>query len=120
DIGEFWANMLHNVYAALVEKYGFSENARTDATTYEGNVLFLRLFIHALSIQPCNPTFVDARDAWIQADKTKYGGVNRCLLWGVFASRGLGVNAASYINDFSVPNDCINGRHWEKPYIYPY
>lgn len=29
-IGEVWANMLHNVYAALVKAYGFSSAARTD------------------------------------------------------------------------------------------
>ncbi|KAF8886755.1 Fungalysin metallopeptidase-domain-containing protein, partial [Infundibulicybe gibba] len=106
DIGEVWANMLHNVYDALVKEHGFSENAKTDASTPEGNVVFLHLFIDALSIQPCNPTFVNARDAWIQADRIRYAGTNRCLLWRAFASRGLGVNAANFIDDPSVPSDC--------------
>ena len=30
DIGEVWANMLHNVYAALVSARGFSATAHTD------------------------------------------------------------------------------------------
>lgn len=30
NIGEVWANMLHNVYAALVQEYGFSQTAQTD------------------------------------------------------------------------------------------
>ncbi|KAF8886764.1 Fungalysin metallopeptidase-domain-containing protein [Infundibulicybe gibba] len=105
-IGEVWANILHNVYAALVEKHGFSENAKTDPTTSEGNVVFMHLFIDALSIQPCNPTFVNARDGWIQADKNRYAGTNRCLLWTVFASRGLGVKAANSVDDSSVPRNC--------------
>ena len=32
NIGEVWANMLHNVYAGLVQKLGFSPNAKTDPT----------------------------------------------------------------------------------------
>ena len=31
DIGEIWANMLHNVYAALVDKLGFAAYAHTNA-----------------------------------------------------------------------------------------
>ena len=32
QIGEVWANMLHNVYAALVDEQGFSPTAPTDPT----------------------------------------------------------------------------------------
>ena len=32
DIGEVWANILHNVYAALVKEHGFSATAHTDPT----------------------------------------------------------------------------------------
>ena len=32
DIGEVWANMLHNVYAQLVAARGFSATAKTDPT----------------------------------------------------------------------------------------
>ncbi|KAF8872228.1 Fungalysin metallopeptidase-domain-containing protein [Infundibulicybe gibba] len=110
DIGEVWANMLHNVHAALVREHGFSRNAKTDPTTPEGNVVFMRLFMSALSILPCSPTFLYARDAWIQADYVIYGGANRCLLWKVFASRGLGVDAGEWYLDNSessaVPPDC--------------
>ncbi|KAF8886309.1 metalloprotease [Infundibulicybe gibba] len=110
DIGEVWANMLHNVHAALVREHGFSRNAKTDPTTPEGNVVFMRLFMSTLSTQPCNPTFLYARDAWIQADQVIYGGTNRCLLWKVFASRGMGVDAGEWYLDNSessaVPPDC--------------
>ena len=56
DIGEVWANMLHNVYAALVTAHGWSATARTDPTGTEGNVVYLHLFLDALPLQPCNPT----------------------------------------------------------------
>ncbi|GLB39054.1 putative peptidase M36 family protein [Lyophyllum shimeji] len=55
-IGEVWANMLHNVYAALVAARGFSTTALTNPDTAEGNVVFLHLFLDALLLQPCNPT----------------------------------------------------------------
>ncbi|KAH8801246.1 metalloprotease [Flagelloscypha sp. PMI_526] len=109
NVGEVWANILYNVYAALVGEYGWSETARTNPDGTEGNVVWLHLFIDALLLQPCNPTFVSARAAWIQADVDRYGGVNKCLLWKVFASRGLGVNAnaTTHNDDLTVPDDCV-------------
>ena len=69
-------------------------------------MVFLHLFVDALPLQPCNPTFVTARDAWNQADMNRYGGANKCPLWKAFASRGLGVNAADYVDDKTIPEDC--------------
>jgi extracellular elastinolytic metalloproteinase len=106
DIGEVWANMLHNVYAALVGSKGFSGQARTNPNGTKGNVIFLHLFIDALPLQPCNPTFLSARDAWIQADVNRYQGNNKCTLWKAFASRGLGMHAADHNDDSTVPSDC--------------
>ncbi|KAK0462289.1 Fungalysin metallopeptidase-domain-containing protein [Desarmillaria tabescens] len=45
DIGEVWANMLHNVYAALVQAHGFSTTAMDDLSGLEGNIVWLHLFI---------------------------------------------------------------------------
>ncbi|ESK87510.1 putative extracellular elastinolytic metalloproteinase precursor [Moniliophthora roreri MCA 2997] len=106
DIGEVWANILHNVYAALVAEHGFSFTARSNPNGSEGNVVFLHLLVDALSIQPCNPTLPTARDAWIQADQNRYGGANACLLWNAFASRGLGVGAANHRDSTAVPSGC--------------
>ncbi|KAL4252742.1 Extracellular metalloproteinase [Abortiporus biennis] len=106
DIGEVWANVLHNVYAALVAAHGFSTTAHTDPTGTQGNVVYLHLFLDALALQPCNPTLPTARDAWIQADVNRYGGANKCILWKAFASRGLGPNAKNHVDDNSVPSGC--------------
>ncbi|KAF9443169.1 hypothetical protein P691DRAFT_764533 [Macrolepiota fuliginosa MF-IS2] len=106
NIGEVWANMLHNVYAALVTAHGWSATSRTNPNGTEGNVVHLHLFLDALLLQPCSPTFLSARDAWIQADANRYGGANKCTLWKAFASRGLGVNAANHVNDATVPAGC--------------
>ncbi|KIY72625.1 hypothetical protein CYLTODRAFT_449783 [Cylindrobasidium torrendii FP15055 ss-10] len=105
-IGEVWANTLYNVYAALVKEHGFSATAQTDSSGSEGNVVYLHLLVDALALQPCNPTFTDARDAWIQADENRYDGANKCTLWTAFASRGLGVDAADYVDSDAVPSDC--------------
>ncbi|KAF8149332.1 Fungalysin metallopeptidase-domain-containing protein [Crassisporium funariophilum] len=106
DIGEVWANLLHNVYAALVGQHGFSPEAITNASGPEGNIVYLHLLFDALRLQPCNPTFLTARTAWIQADENRYSGANRCLLWSSFASRGLGMNAENYNDDSTIPSDC--------------
>ncbi|KAI9443781.1 Fungalysin metallopeptidase-domain-containing protein, partial [Lactarius indigo] len=106
DIGEVWANILHNVYASLVTAHGWSATARTNPGGTEGNIVFLHLFLDALLLQPCNPTFLTARNAWIQADANRFAGANKCLLWHAFASRGLGVNAANHNDDATVPAGC--------------
>ncbi|KAH8981284.1 Fungalysin metallopeptidase-domain-containing protein [Lactarius hatsudake] len=105
-IGEVWANMLHNVYASLVNAHGWSATARTNPGGTEGNIVFMHLFIDSLLLQPCNPTFLTARNAWIQADANRFAGANKCLLWNAFASRGLGVNAANHNDDSTVPAGC--------------
>ncbi|KAJ3564164.1 hypothetical protein NP233_g8473 [Leucocoprinus birnbaumii] len=100
SIGEIWANLLHNVYASLVGKYGWSATARTDPTGSEGNVVFLHLLIDALALQPCNPTFVNARAAWIQAD------ANRTRHY----ARGLKLDVYNPKSDFKTYNPRSNNK----------
>ncbi len=67
----------------------------------------LQIVMDALKIQPCYPSFLDARDAIIEADKLDYGGMNECLLWSGFARRGLGYSAARNGREsFDVPPGC--------------
>jgi extracellular elastinolytic metalloproteinase len=49
--------------------------------------------MNAMKLQPCRPSFFDARDAVIQADQILTGGENFCILWKGFAERGLGPDA---------------------------
>jgi extracellular elastinolytic metalloproteinase len=107
DYGEVWAVTLHGILSALVDEHGFSEDAKTDPSGTEGNIVFFHLFIDSLSLQPCNPTMLNARDAWLQADENRYDGANKCLIWAAFADRGMGPNASSdYEDDTSVPEGC--------------
>ncbi|TFK96755.1 Fungalysin metallopeptidase-domain-containing protein [Pterulicium gracile] len=108
QFGEIWANALHNVHIALLAAHGYSADAKTNPNATGGNAVWLHLFIDALKLQPCNPSFVDARAAWIQADANRYAGANKCILWKAFASRGLGSAAISrtYRDDTTVPTGC--------------
>jgi extracellular elastinolytic metalloproteinase len=118
-IGEVWAEILFVMSQRLVEKYGFSSTLfpPTDVSKpndyytqvslesvdaagkpvplvpKHGNTLALQLIISAMKIQPCRPSFFDARDAIIQSDQILTGGENTCLIWKAFAERGLGADA---------------------------
>jgi extracellular elastinolytic metalloproteinase len=99
--------MLHVLLAALADNRGWSDEALTDATGTLGNVVLMHLLMDGLSIQPCEPTFITARDAIIQADQNRYNGDHFCIIWRVFASRGLGFGAAEdNVNEYSVPPGC--------------
>lgn len=53
-----------------------------------------------MKLQPCRPSFQDARDAIIAADKVLTGGDNECTLWKGFSTRGLGPD--SQVSSLSV------------------
>lgn len=95
-VGSVWATMLWDLTWAYVNKYGFSSNIFTGNG---GNNKVIQLVLDAMKIQPCNPSFVEARDAIIAADQATTGGADFCMIWSVFAARGLGVNASSGLND---------------------
>lgn len=106
--------MLYELYWNLVDKHGFTSDwfppVDTHPTAFfqwyskrylysaikapkHGNTLTLQLVVDGLKLQPCRPTFIDARDAIIQADEVLTNGDNLCEIWGAFAKRGLGVKA---------------------------
>ncbi|EJD55678.1 hypothetical protein AURDEDRAFT_78936 [Auricularia subglabra TFB-10046 SS5] len=105
-IGEIWAQTLHIVHGALVQTLGSAKDALTNPEAENGHTVFMHLLVDALAIQPCNPSFTDARLSWIQADQNRYGGKNRCNLWLAFAYMGLGVDAKDYVNSHKVPAYC--------------
>lgn len=91
-VGEIWAATLWDLTWAYIGKYGFSSNIYTGTG---GNNKVMQLVIDAMKLQPCNPSFIQARDAIIAADQATTGGQDYCMIWKVFARRGLGVNASS-------------------------
>ncbi|KAJ1329990.1 hypothetical protein BSLG_010833 [Batrachochytrium salamandrivorans] len=105
-IGTVWASMLWEVYWSLVAKRGFSANLH-DASQSAGNVVAMKIILGGMMIQPCNPTFLSARNAIISADASYYNGANRCEIIRAFAKRGLGARATrTRRNDFSITSGC--------------
>ncbi|MDR6300030.1 T9SS-dependent M36 family metallopeptidase [Mesonia maritima] len=89
-VGFVWATMLWDLTWAFIDEYGF------DADIYNGtggNNKVMQLVIDGLKLQFCNPGFIDGRDAILQADVLEDNGDNQCLIWSVFAKRGLGFSA---------------------------
>ena len=91
-VGEVWATTLWDLTWAYIGKYGFSSDIYNGIG---GNNKVMQLVIDAMKIQPCNPSFIQARDAIIAADQATTGGQDYCMIWKVFARRGLGINASS-------------------------
>ncbi|KMQ59985.1 metalloprotease [Chryseobacterium angstadtii] len=114
SIGFVWATMLWDLHWKYVEKYGYASNVTANANS--GSARVLQLVTDALKLQVCNPTFVDGRNAILQAELATTGGVDKCMIWKVFAKRGLGsaalAGSPTNINDqtesFSVPEDCAS------------
>lgn len=124
--GEVWAEILYEFFWNLVDskfrlltlEHGWEDDwfkvPLADATTpggtaypKAGNKLALRLVVDGLKLQPCSPSFVDARDAILLADKINTKGENQCDIWKAFAKRGLGFEAQSNgREDFSLPGEC--------------
>ncbi len=92
DTGSVFAAILWEMTWKLISAHGFNPDLYQDWST-GGNNLALRLALDGLASQPCNPGFVDSRDALLQSELLLTGGANQCLLWSAFAKRGLGASA---------------------------
>jgi hypothetical protein len=90
--GEVWCVTLWEARANLINKYGWET----------GNQLILQLVTDGMNLSPPNPTFLQARDAIIQADVVDTGGANRKELWTAFAKRGMGISATVPANSTTV------------------
>lgn len=113
-VGAIWATMLWDMTWALIEEYGFDPDVYNGTG---GNNIAMQLVIDGLKLQPCSPGFIDGRDAILAADEANNGGANKCLIWTVFANRGLGYSAtqgesnsiADQTAAFDLPPDCLAG-----------
>ena len=90
DAGEIWASALWDLNWLLIDKHGFDEDSYHGSG---GNNLAMQLVMDGLKLQPDNPSFIDARDAILAADKVLTDGENQREMWTAFARRGLGYEA---------------------------
>ena len=82
-MGQIWCVTLWEARANLIAKHGWAV----------GNQLVLQLVTDGMKLSPVNPTFLQARDAILQADLVNNAGANLPELWRGFAKRGMGASA---------------------------
>lgn len=109
-VGYVWATMLWEVYWNLVDKHGYNPNPYESWRT-GGNNLALQLVTDGMKFQPCEPGFVDARDAILAADKALTHGANQCEIWAGFAKRGLGYRAKQNDPQSKVDGESDSSTH---------
>jgi hypothetical protein len=85
-----------------------------------------KLVTRGMELSPPSPSFLDMRNAIVQADLVATGGANADTIWETFANRGIGYFASSVggadvhpVEDFSTPPTCgqcysIRGRIADK------
>lgn len=118
-LGAIWNTMLWDLYWALVGEYGFDPDVKTGNG---GNNVAIQLVMEGMALQSCSPGFVDGRDAILAADSVIYDGANQCLIWEVFARRGLGVDAdqgskftrRDAKENFDTPIACVSDMFIQK------
>ncbi len=106
SVGFVWATMLWDLHWKYVEKYGYSSNVLANPNS--GSARVLQLVTDAMKLTACSPTFIDGRDAILQAELNTTGGTDKCMIWGVFAKRGLGVNANAGLKKSKTPVNNTN------------
>jgi extracellular elastinolytic metalloproteinase len=108
--GEIWSATNYDIRQALVTKYnaGFPESdvalqrdcadGINPPSQCPGNRRWAQLMYDAYLLMPVAPSMLDARDAYLAADRMRFGGANQLELWGAFAKRGFGEGAFSTNN----------------------
>jgi extracellular elastinolytic metalloproteinase len=75
-----------------------------------------QLITEGMRLAPNDPSFLDARNAILQADHALFGDADRTRIWDVFAARGMGYFAATLssadtqpVENFEVEPNCGGG-----------
>jgi extracellular elastinolytic metalloproteinase len=105
--GEIWSATNYDIRQALVEKYNATAPASNATLQREcadgvrpvdqcpGNRRWMQIVFDAYLLMPTAPSMLDARDAYLAADRMRFGGANQAELWLAFARRGFGELATS-------------------------
>lgn len=86
--GELWALSLWEVRSRII-----ADPAGANGDVPTGNQTALQLVTDGLKMTPIDPTFLQARDALIDADCATNACANETSIWAGFADRGLGYSA---------------------------
>lgn len=100
--GEIWSVALWECYDVMYQRYGFEE----------GKDRMMTLVVEGMKLCPLSPTFLEARNSLLLADRLIYDDADRVALWARFAKRGYGVDATvpksgnteGVLEDFTEPD----------------
>ncbi|MEP6817593.1 MAG: M36 family metallopeptidase [Marmoricola sp.] len=118
--GEVWNGTMWEVRQGLVDRwnstYPYSStflqhecsriaehNGPRRPVNCPGNRRWIQLMFDSFLLQQGATSMLDARDATLAADRIRFGGANQTAMWGAFARRGMGVNAATPSADSGDP-----------------
>ena len=114
--GEIWNAVNYDLRQALVTKYDATfpsgdkalqlrcADGRPGANAPEpplpadqcpGNRRWIQIVFDAFLLQQGDTSMLTARDAYLAADRMRFGGANQAALWNAFAKRGMGESAAT-------------------------
>ena len=92
-VGTIWCTVLWDMTWFIIQQAGINPSLHNIAAN-GGNAIALKLVTEGLRLQPCNPGFIDGRDAILNADALFYGGQYYCAIMNAFARRGMGIGAS--------------------------
>ncbi len=115
--GEIWNAVGTDLRIALTKKYASQygtgaalkqvnadcADGKRAPQTCPGNRRFIQIQFDAYLLQQGNTSMLDGRDAYLAADKMRFGGANQATIWHVFAGRGMGQNASTKGTDDTDP-----------------
>ena len=124
--GEIWSAVNFQIRQALVRKYSSTHPATNaaqqrecadgdrPASTCPGNRRWAQLMYDAYLLMPTDPSMLVARDAYLAADRMRFGGANQAEIWNTFASRGFGEKATS--TNGALDTDTDPRPDWSSPH----
>ncbi|HJR44451.1 MAG TPA: M36 family metallopeptidase [Actinomycetota bacterium] len=105
--GEIWSATNFSIREALIrhhnERFPASDrqlqracaDGKVDADRCPGNRQWVQIVFDAWKLMESGVSMLDARDAYMAADKVRFDSANQDVMWRVFAQRGMGKGAKS-------------------------
>jgi hypothetical protein len=127
--GEIWNAVNYDLRQALVKKYD-AKFPSTDAALQlrcadgrpgtnapepplpadqcPGNRRWIQIVFDAFLLQQSDTSMLTARDAYLAADRMRFGGANQAELWSAFARRGFGESASTDTTEDDQPTPAFD------------
>lgn len=90
SVGEIWCATIWDMTWNIIQQEGIDPDIYHGT---KGNNIALQLVIEGMKYQPCDPGFLDGRDAILKADSILYNYAHKCAIWKAFSRRGMGKSA---------------------------